>query len=106
MASQTQGNVNNNNNNNNNNSNNNYTNANFNINNPFGCSNVNINNVQTLPVNSPSLTSCTSFGERVIFLRKNLKTLTKKVEVRKTIFFFFFLCDFFTIKCNLLTKFF
>ena len=95
IASQAQGNVtasnnNNINNNNNNNSNNNYVNVNFNINNPFGCSNVNVNNVQTTPVNPPSLTSCTSFGERVIFLRKNLKSLTEKVEVLKRIFFFQF----------------
>jgi hypothetical protein len=29
----------------------------------------------------PSLAGCSSFGERVIFLRSNLKSLTAKVEV-------------------------
>ena len=30
----------------------------------------------------PSLAGCSSFGERVIFLRSNLKSLTAKVEVQ------------------------
>ena len=82
-----------NNNNNNNNLNNTNTKINYNANNPFGDIINNFNNsnsVKNVPIITPSLTSCQSFGERVIFLRKNLKSLTEKVEVRSSFIFYSF----------------